>query len=378
MSIRLSRRDWLAAAAALTVSPFARADDAPALIVRNSRPLDLETPVTFLDRVYTPNDAFFVRSHFDVPAVPAGPWTIRVGGTVESPRSLTLKDLEALPRVELPAVLQCSGNGRAFFRPRMPGVAWERGAVGQAMWSGVRLGDVLGKAGLKREARHLHILGADLPPHIKTPAFLRSIPIERALHQDTLLATHMNGVPLPLVHGGPVRLVVPTWSGNNWLKWITSLTASPVEAHGFYMQTGYRIPRNPVPPGTNPPPSELVPVTLMNVKSLIARPAPGAKLAPDDCREAVGVAWTGSGTIAKVEIRIDDAPWRPAALEGPDRPGAWRVWKLPLQLKPGRHTILARAADSTGAVQPESTPWNKSGYHWNGIERVEFEVAHHA
>src|SRR5207237_603247 len=147
-----------------------------------------------------------------------------------------------------------------------------------AKWSGVRLTDLLDKVGVGPEARHVHLLGADAPPSPKTPAFLRSIPLERALDPGTLLATHMNGEPLPVLHGGPIRLVVPGWTGNHWIKWLRGITVSRDEAPGFYMQTGYRIPRVPAPPDAVLKPGDLVPVTTLNVKSLITQPGAGSVL----------------------------------------------------------------------------------------------------
>jgi DMSO/TMAO reductase YedYZ molybdopterin-dependent catalytic subunit len=232
------------------------------LILRSSRPLDLESPASALDHWLTPNNLFFVRSHFGAPAVGREPWKLELGGMVERAATLSLDELSRGHEVvTVPAVLQCSGNGRGYFRPRVTGVPWERGAVGHAEWSGVRLADVLERAGIKPGAGHVHLLGADGPPSPKTPAFFRSIPLTRALDPSTILATRMNGEPLPLLHGGPVRLAVPGWSGNHWLKWLRVITVSRDEAPGFFMQTGYRMPKVPAPPGAVLKPSDLEPFT---------------------------------------------------------------------------------------------------------------------
>jgi DMSO/TMAO reductase YedYZ molybdopterin-dependent catalytic subunit len=354
--------------------------DEPELIVRNRRPLDLETPVEALDSKLTLNELFFVRSHFGAPAIAATGWTFEIGGMVERPLRLDLHGLRAFKPATVAAVLQCAGNGRSFFRPRIPGVGWERGGVGNAEWSGVRLADVLARAGVKKGAAHVQVLGADIPPAPKTPPFFRSIPLERALHPATLLATTMNEAPLPGVHGGPVRLVVPGWGGNAWTKWVRSITVAAEEAQGFYMQTGYRLPRTPAPPDAVLSPSDLVPVTTMNVKSLITRPAAGAKVATGRL-EVRGIAWTGGDAVVdkvEVSVSIDDGPrWRPAELLDEARPWSWRRWRIfwePVAARPGRVVIAARASDSSGATQPETTPWNKSGYLWNGIDRVSCEI----
>ncbi len=238
---------------------------------------------------------------------------------LERPGTLGPEDWDDYEQVTLPAVLQCSGNGRGFFTPKLSGVPWAKGGVGNAEWSGVRLRDVLQRAGIKPGAAHVHLLGADPPPNPKTPAFLRSIPLDRAMADDTILATRMNGEPLPVLHGGPLRLVVPTWTGNHWIKWLRWVRVEREEAPGFYMQVGYRIAPEDAPPGAELKPEDLVPLTTMNVKSLFARPSVGAVL-PSGRQQARGVAWTGRGLVDRVEVQIDDDPqWRPATLEGPAR-----------------------------------------------------------
>ena len=377
-----SRREFFQRALAGSALPWAArlapalADEVaePGLLVRSTRPLDAETPVEVFDRFLTPNRLFFVRSHFGPPAVGLAPWRLEVDGLVETPLSLGLDDLKGLNPVTLPAVLQCSGNGRGFFSPTIPGVGWGKGAVGNAEWSGVRLVDVLERAGVKADAAHIQLQGADTPPNPKTPAFFRSIPLARALDPSTILATSMNGEPLPVLHGGPIRLVVPTWAGNHWIKWLRKVTVSKDEAPGFYMQSGYKIPKVPTPPGVDLKPADLKSVTTLNVKSLIARPLDGATLEAGRV-EVRGVAWTGEGIVTKVEVSTGpDAPWMPATLLGDPKPGTWRPWTFAWDAKAGRHALRARATDSLGEVQPETTPWNRSGYLWNAIDRVTCEV----
>lgn len=372
----LDRRTFLGS---LALGLFARAGSSsaqgqiPGLIVRNDRPLNAETPVELFDRWITPTEAFFVRSHFGPPAAALAPWTVSVAGEVDHRFELTIEEIERGEQAELAAVLQCAGNGRALFQPTIPGVPWQRGAVGNAQWSGIRVADLLRRAHVKPGAAHVHTYGADAPPHPKTPRFLRSIPLEKALDESTLLATRMNGEPLPDLHGGPLRFVVPGWTGNHWLKWVRALIVSRDEAPGFYQQTGYRIPRTPVAPGVNPAPEDLIPVTVMNAKSLIARPSRGAVFPPGRVGMS-GVAWTGTGTISRVEISLDGTNWVPAILDGPAERYAWRLWRASVNLLPGRFTLRVRATDSNGDTQPVVTPWNKSGYLWNGIDEVEFEV----
>ena len=293
----------------LAPSSVARGDDlaaTPGLIVRSSLPLDAETPVEAFDRFLTPNDIFFVRSHFGPPATTLAPWRFEVDGLVDRPLALGLDELkDKFESVTIPAVLQCSGNGRAYFKPTIPGVGWDRGAVGNAEWTGVRLLDILRAAGIKPDAAHVHLHGADLPPHPNTPAYFRSIPLARAVDPGTIVATAMNGQPLPRLHGGPLRLVVPGWAGNHWIKWLRKVTVSRDEAPGFYMQTGYKIPKVPTPPDVVLKPTDVVPVTTLNVKSLIAR-------AP---RRRPPRPWPGGDPRRRLDRR-----WRGRAGGSPDRP----------------------------------------------------------
>jgi|SRR5579864_3673251 len=384
----LGRRAWflhlcdgaLAAGALLVSGPLGcwscAADEKQAgLIVRSPRPLDLETPVEAFDQWLTPNRLFFVRSHFGAPAVTLAPWRLEIEGPEHRVLALDLDDLKPMEQVTVRSVLQCSGNGRGFFEPIVPGVRWERGAVGNADWTGVRLSDLLERAGLRGRSGHVHLLGADAPPSAKTPAFQRSIPIDRAVDPNTLVATQMNGEALPWLQGGPMRLVVPGWTGNHWVKWLRRISVAPTEAGGFYMQTAYRMPRSPVPPGVDVKPDDLVPVTALNVKSLIVSPLAGARL-PAGKHEVRGVAWTGAGHVTRVELSTGgDSTWQNATLLGDARPYSWRLWRSTWNAqKPGRYLIRVRATDSNGQVQPETTTWNKSGYLWNGIDEVSCEI----
>ncbi len=367
---------WLSSpGGGLDAGPDKASRDDRAMIVRSQRPLNLESSVAALEHRLTPNDAFFVRSHFGAPAVDLGPWEVELVGLVARPLRLKLDDLLRLDQATKTAVLQCAGNGRGLYRPRVPGVPWERGAVGQAEWSGVRLVDVLERVGIQSGAAHVHFVGGDAPPSPRTPAFVRSIPLDRARDAGTILALRMNGEPLPAVHGGPVRLVVPGWAGNNWFKWVRKIVVARDEAPGLYMQSAYRMPRTPVPPGAAPAAVSMDPVAWMNVKSLITWPDRGSML-PAGPVEIRGIAWTGRGHVTKVDVRIDrDGPWLSALLLGDAEQGPWRQWRLRWEpSRRGRHVIEARATDSMGQVQPESPEWNRSGYLWNGFDTVECET----
>lgn len=385
--VRRNRRDWAIQTLGLWLalgrltglrSARGEADDPTGgLLLRNAHPLDLETPVADLESRFTPNDRFFVRSHLATPAEEhdLASWRLRIAGLVGKPLELGLDDLKHLNTITVPAVLQCSGNGRAYYRPRLPGLAWDRGAVGNAEWTGVRLADVLKEAGLDPAAAHVHFRGADAPPSPKTPAYLRSIPISRALDPSTLLAFSMNGRPLPHLHGGPLRLIVPTWTANHSVKWLREITASKDEAPGFYQQTAYKMPKTPMPPDATPKPADLVPLTTMNVKSLITSPAEGTTTKAGKV-EVRGVAWTGEGHVTAVEVATEPGPgWVSGTFLDPPVVGTWRRWRATVDAPAnGPVVVKARATDSKGETQPEATPWNKSGYLWNGIDRVTINV----
>ncbi|MDP2382030.1 MAG: sulfite oxidase [Nitrospirota bacterium] len=357
---------------------LARNESGP-LTVHVTRPFDAETPVREFRPFLTPNHRFFVRSHFGPPppdAITEANWTLRIGGLVERSQSFTLKDLRQLDAVTITAVVQCSGNGRAFHRPKVPGVQWERGAVGNAEWTGVRLRDLLAKAGVQACAHHVQFQGADRPVVAAVPLFTRSIPLEKAIHPDTILAYEMNGRPLPLLHGAPLRVITPGWMADSCIKWLTEITVRQDEAQGYYMQTAYRYPTRPVVPGEAIAASDLKPVEEMVVKSLIAAPQEGesVKSGPVTIQ---GMAWSGEAKVVKVDLSFDEGKtWESARLVGEDRPYAWRQWQLVWKAKTaGTFTILCRATDAHGEQQPATTPWSPSGFLWNGWDRVTVTVS---
>ena len=344
---------------------------APGLIVRNERPLDLETPVSVFTEEFTPNDLFFVRSHFGAPSIDPATWSLRLEGLVDRPIDLTMAALHKLAPASAPVSLQCAGNGRSLFRPKVAGAQWARGAVGQARWRGVRLADVLDRAGLKPEARFLTFLPGDHPLGEHVPPFHRSIPLEKA-RKDVLLAWEMNGAPLSVLHGAPLRAVVPGWAGDHWVKWLRGIRVSAEEDPGFYMQTGYKIPTEPIAPGSAP--KAVKSLTALPVKSLIARPLEGAVLKPGRV-EVRGVAFGGAGAIARVELSIDDgATWMPAKVSKSRGEGAWQPFTGEWQARPGAYTLRARATDAAGESQPREPLWNPGGYLYNAWDAVSCEV----
>ena len=371
----LNRRQLLELGAVTAASTLVRPGFAEEELLQHlGSPQDLGTPLEALDRLITPTPVFFVRSHFGPPALdPAR--RLRISGLVRRPIELDAAALRRFPEVTLTAVLQCAGNGRALQAPRVPGVQWIHGAMGQATWTGVRLKDVLDRAGILPRSAHVRLVGADLPPKPSVPAFIRSIPLARALDPGTLIAYRMNGEPLSLAHGAPFRLIVSGWAGDHWIKWLTDLRVQEDEAEGFYYQTAYRLPIEPVAPGAAVPPEKTRPLTTFPVKSIIAQPIEGSRRRPGK-QEIVGVAFSGERAIARVEVSLGDgATWSAAALEGEAGPGRWQVFRYTFDAaRPGPQRALVRAVEAGGATQPEKAAWNPSGYLWNGWHAVSWEV----
>jgi DMSO/TMAO reductase YedYZ molybdopterin-dependent catalytic subunit len=344
------------------------------LIVRSGRPQDLETPAHLLDSWITPNDLFYIRSHFYTPTVDAGAWRLVVEGDVEKPLTLTLADLRRLPSATEVVTLECAGNGRAFFDPPVAGVQWEKGAVGTARWTGVPLRDVLRMAGLTSSARHVWLDGADAGVG-RAPDFVRNLPLDKALDGDTLLAYEMNSQTLPVAHGFPLRVIVPGWEGAYSVKWLTHVRVAGREHEGAFVQGGYRYPRRPVAPGATVSAADMEPLKGMVVKSVITSPASVASLAAGAIRVA-GFAWAGEDEIEGVDVSTDSGrTWQPARLGADRARWAWRQFEHAWRpAATGSYLLMSRARDRRGRTQPIVADWNPAGYLWNSIDRVRIDV----
>jgi DMSO/TMAO reductase YedYZ molybdopterin-dependent catalytic subunit len=371
--MKLSRRNLFLAAAAGVLPRLNHAADVSRMIVLSSRPEDLEMPLDGFKDWITPIDRFFVRCHTYTPERPnLSDWKLKVDGVVNQTLSLSMDDLKKLPRVELVSVLECAGNGRSFYQPRLPGAQWRFGSVGNGKWAGVRFRDVLEKAGLKDSAKEILFDGADVPLG-KMEDFRRTVPVKKALDPDTLLAFEMNGQPLPIEHGYPLRLIVPGWAGDSWVKWLQHIEVLDHEFEGFWMKTAYRHPAQPVAPGTAVDPAQMVPVTDLNVKSVIATPGAWAK--PGRVRIS-GTAWSNTSPVTGVEVSVDAGnTWKPAKLGKDQSRYAWRLWELDWKAGEGKYTLMARARNAAGQVQPLSQEWNPSGYLWNVAQPIAVEVS---
>ena len=377
----LSRRGFLIATgstlAATALRPAAGDAQTPApppvpgkekLIVRSSRPLNLEARVTDLTTYHTPESAFFVRNNYDAAPVDPAQWSMRIEGEVDNPVVLRLDDLRKLPALTQDVTLECAGNGRAFHQPRASGIQWEHGAVGTQRFTGVRLADVLALAKLRPAARHVAFDGVDKPPTPQAPDFIRSVPLWKALAPHTMLAFEMAGRPIPHLHGGPVRAIVPGFVGSASIKWLERVMALTEEFDGFYMKSNYTAPR-----ADND--KEIYSLQSLEVKSVIVSPAEGARLAAGKVT-AWGWAWAGEGELTGVDVSTDGGKtWTAATLVGPSDRYAWRQWEHAWDAAAGSHTLMARATDSLGRMQPASRAFNRLGYRWNVIHAVKVDVA---
>lgn len=329
----------------------------PDLIVRTREPLNIEGRAELLMGQETPVEHFLQRSHGPVPDVALASWRLLVDGLVRSPLSLSHAELVTMSAETRRLVLECSGNGRHYFDPPVPGLPWGRAALGQARWTGTRLDAVLDRAGLLDAAAHVILYGLDPAPPGKPP-FVRSLPLASVRERGVLLAWAMNGEVLTPAHGFPLRVVVPGWMGQHWMKWVTRVEVSAAQAEGFYMREEYCLD------------GEMI--RGPRVKALTSSPADGARLR-DRVLRASGIAWAGEAEVSRVEVSVDGgASWHDAQLAVYGGRGAWRRWDLDLELPveaSGTVTVLVRATDDRGRTQPERGAWNPLGYLWDGWDR---------
>ncbi|MEJ2038756.1 MAG: sulfite oxidase [Desulfosarcinaceae bacterium] len=334
------------------------------LRVMSEKPLNAETPAAHLQSWITANAVFFKRNQGKIPSeAPAlDSWRLSIQGLVKNPTELRFADILALPKLEVASTLECSGNGRSLLAKKASGNPWTIGGVGNAVWGGVRLAQVLEAAGIAAEARHVGFEGSDQPMGSAGIKFIRSIPLDKAL-DSTILVYEMNGEPLPLAHGYPLRALALGWTGANCVKWLSRITLLDEPFSGFFMDKVYRVFQK----GEDSISGEVV--TTLPLKSIITFPENGATLAAGTVAIR-GAAYAGETDIERVEVSVDDGrTWQPAEFIGPHAPPyAWRRWQYRWPVtEPGSYTLLARATDSGGRIQPESARWNVLGYGNNGI-----------
>ena len=369
-----------------SVGPYVSEPQKAPLILLTDRPVQLETPRQYFRTAFTPNEAFYVRWHLpEIPnRVDLAEWKLKIEGNVNKPLALSLRELmERFKPVSLAAVNQCSGNSRSRFQPRVPGGQWGNGAMGNAMWTGVRLRDLLDAAGVKQGSVQAQFQGLETGPGPKglgSNVFLKSLPLTDSVLDEAVVAYLMNGEPLPLLNGFPVRLVVPGYFATYWMKCLTWIRVLSAPDENFWMKTGYRVPDTP---RGNVTPEEMkaggvktVPITRMPVRSFLVSPDGGLKIPAGMSVTLRGIAFSGYGKILKVEISEDDAKsWRDAQLGEDHGAYSFRTWDAQWAPRmPGNYTVAVRATDEKGNVQPDETVWNPGGYLWNKIERQEFVV----
>jgi DMSO/TMAO reductase YedYZ molybdopterin-dependent catalytic subunit len=348
----------------------------PMILQRTRAPL-LETPFNVFDKgVFTPNDQFYVRWHW--PAIPgsvdAETFALKVHGQVNQELSLSLKELLTdFPQVELAAVNQCSGNSRGFFEPRIPGGEWANGAMGNALWTGVRLKDVLDRAGVKAGAVHVRFTGLD-GAFGDAPRFIKSLEVDHARDGEVMIAYAMNGEQLPLLNGFPLRLVVPGWFSTYWIKMLDDIEVLDHADDNYWMKTAYKIPDTP---GANMEPGQagvpMVPISTMVPRSFTTNLKSGDTVSAAAPLPLRGIAFGGDSGVARVDVSTDGGKtWQEAQLGKDEGKYGFRQWHAEAALSaPGKYSVLVRCTNENGMVQPSTPNWNPGGYMRNVIESTD-------
>ena len=342
------------------------------LVIRSAEPLNAETSVPDLaGGAVMPTRRFYLRDHFPIPNLDGQSYRLSVRGLVERPLDLSLRDLHNLPSESRVVTLECAGNGRSFFDPKVPGEPWALGAVSTAEWTGVPLSELLDRAGVQQAATDIVFRGEDqgrVAGHDAPVRFERSLPVDQVEGTGALLAYAMNGEPLSAPHGYPLRLIVPGWYAVASVKWLSEIIVTDRTFDGYFQATKYWYEwvRN----GRE----EREPVTLMNVRALIVTPAAGMRLSRGETAIR-GVGWSGAAGLAKIEVSVNDGAWQEARLIGEPSLGAWQWWELRLSLEQaGPLVIRARATDMAGRTQPDLAEWNRLGYGNNSVQCVAADV----
>jgi DMSO/TMAO reductase YedYZ molybdopterin-dependent catalytic subunit len=337
------------------------------------RPLNAETPIGSLRSWITANAVFFDRNQGEIMKEPVSlsNWELSIDGEVARKISFKFEQILQMPKAIVANTLECSGNGRSLFSEKARGNPWTIGGVGNAVWGGVWLRDLLGKAGLKGSAKHVSFEGLDKPLGSAGIKFIRSIPLEKAL-ASTLIAYEMNGEPLPRKHGFPLRGLALGWTGANCVKWLNRITVLDRPYEGFFMDNVYRVFQKDEDPKTG------TVVTGLKLKSIITQPLSGEKVSPGPVT-ILGAAYGGEADVELVEVSVDNGEtWKPADFIGPHELYAWRQWQYVWDVKKkGGYCVQSRATASNGNQQPAKADWNVLGYGNNGVEAhaVRFSVS---
>lgn len=348
------------------------------LIVRDRNPENLEFPFSALNSFITSNEQFFVRSHFDVPKLETDGWRLIIEGRVEKPCEIGYDELLNMPSRTVTMTLECAGNSRIFLSPKVGGLQWELGAVSNAEWTGVPLAAVLKRAGIRAGAIEVVLEGADHGVITKEPVspgkihYARSLPLAKALMPEVVLAYSMNGEPLSPSHGFPLRAIVPGWYGMASVKWLSRIVVADTSFRGYFQTADYTFweQRDELP-------VQLLPVSEVEVKAEIARPALREIIPTDAIYRVYGAAWTGESEVSSVELSTDGGGrWEAAQLLGESVPYAWRLWEYYWRTpaEPGMHLLMARATDARGDVQPMQRDTHRGSYIISHVQPIEVEV----
>lgn len=385
--MNLTRRDVLKAAAASWLlgpagcSLFAPESITKELVSRQENPYNAEPRLDRLTSTWiTPFKSFYVRSHGNQPDLSPDTYSLVVEGLVERPLTLRLEDLERLPAVTTVATLQCAGNRRSEHSLTKPagGVPWDAGAIGTGEWRGPKLSDVLDKAGLKPGAKHVWFEGKDsVTLKDRQTLFGGGVPIGKAMRPETMLALEMNGLPLAPEHGFPARTIVPGYIGARSVKWLGRIVVSDRPSENNFVARDYKM-FPPEATAETVKPENYEPIYEFVLASAICSPLTGATLRAGKAEirgYAVPPGEEGEG-VASVQVSVDGGgTWSSAELLDQDMPFVWRRWRAAVDLTPGLRTLLCRAVDVRGRVQPEKSPWNFKGYLYNGWHRVPVTVS---
>ena len=345
------------------------------MILQRTRPPWLETPFDVFDKgVFTPNEQHFVSWHWATfpTSVDVDKFALRVRGSVNNEISLSLNDLlHGLPRVEIAAVSQCAGNSRLYAEPRVAGAQWANGSMSNARWTGVRLKDVLDRAGVKPGARMVRFGGLDEAILPDAPKFLKSIDIDHARDGEVMIAFAMNGEQIPMLNGFPIKLIVPGWCAVYWIKALNDIEVLDGPDLNLWTTTAYRVPNTPnytVHPGEKN--LDLIPITYNVPRSFITNLSSGDIVPLGAPRLARGIAFGGDRGVKSVDFSADGGVnWTPARLGEDHGKYSFRQWQADFSLTaPGAHTLMVRCANTDGLTQPATPVWNPSGYMGNTIE----------
>lgn len=342
------------------------------LLIHRAEPLNGETRISDLTPgEMVPAGRFYLRNHFDIPILDGERYRLSVSGLVEQPLDLSLEELQNLPSESRVVTLECAGNGRSLFTPVPPGEPWKLGAASTAEWTGLPLVELLDRARVRPGATEVVFRGADrgLVPDMDSPIrFERSLSVDQIRESDALLAYAMNGEPLTVAHGYPLRLIMPNWYAVASVKWLTDIMVTDAPFDGFYQARRYWY--EWVREGRE----EREPVTFLNVRALITAPEAGTSI-PRGEVAIRGVAWSGAAEIAKVDVSLNGGLWQEARMIGEPRRGAWQWWELITSIEQvGPLVVRARATDAAGRTQPDHAEWNRLGYGNNSVHVVETQV----